>query len=175
MTLAEIPSATDIFIDANTFVYHFSGPTALTPACSAFLRRIKDGDLTGFTSLIVMSETLHRLMIIEATAMLRLEARRVVRYLKEHPAEVSRLTQYLVVPETIPRVGVHILIPTVEDLLASQAQKLSFGFLTNDAINLAVMQRHHLGHIATNDPDFQRVESLKVWRPTPLPPGGNSA
>lgn len=40
MTLREIPSATEVFIDANIFVYHFSGPTELTPACSTFLRRI---------------------------------------------------------------------------------------------------------------------------------------
>ena len=37
MTLSEIPATTEIFIDANIFVYHFSGPTALTPACSAFM------------------------------------------------------------------------------------------------------------------------------------------
>lgn len=42
MTLADIPSVCEIFIDANIFVYHFSGPTELTPACSAFLRRIED-------------------------------------------------------------------------------------------------------------------------------------
>jgi hypothetical protein len=31
MTLAAILSTTEIFIDANIFVYHFTGPTALTP------------------------------------------------------------------------------------------------------------------------------------------------
>jgi len=39
MTLSDIPSDTRVFIDANIFVYHFSGPTELTPTCSAFLRR----------------------------------------------------------------------------------------------------------------------------------------
>jgi predicted nucleic acid-binding protein len=175
MTLAAIPSTTEVFIDANIFVYHFAGPTVLTPACSAFLHRIEDSDLIGFTSLIAVTETLHRVMIIEATATLQVKARQAVRYLKEHPGEVSQLTRHLVVPEKIQTIGVHILIPTVEDLLASQAHKLSLGFLTNDAINLAVMKRHHLGHIATNDPDFQRVESLKVWRPAPLSPATNSA
>ncbi|MBI3990361.1 MAG: type II toxin-antitoxin system VapC family toxin [candidate division NC10 bacterium] len=170
MTLSEIPSATEIFIDANIFVYHFSGPTALTPACSAFLRRIEDRDLAGFTSLIVVAEVLHRLMIIEATETLQVEARQVVRYLKEHPTEVRKLTGHLVVPEKIQAIGVHILTPTFDDLLASQEEKLTFGFLTNDAMNLAVMKRHHLTHIATNDPDFARVESLKVWSPSPLSP-----
>lgn len=79
MTLSEIPSATEIFIDANIFVYHFSGPTELTPACSAFLRRIEDRDLGGFTSLMVVAEVLHRLMVIEAVETLQVEARQVVR------------------------------------------------------------------------------------------------
>lgn len=170
MSLRTIPSATEVFIDANIFVYHFSGPTELTPACSVFLRRIEDRDLMGFTSLTVVAEVLHRLMIIEATEMLQVEAKRVVRYLKEHPTEVRKLTKHLAVPEKIHTMGVHILAPTLDDLLASQEFKITFGFLTNDAINLAVMKRHHLTHIATNDPDFERVGYLKVWRPSPFSP-----
>jgi predicted nucleic acid-binding protein len=60
-----------------------------------------------------------------------------------------------------PGYGVHPLAPTFDDLLASQEFKIGFGFLTNDAINLAVMKRHHLIHIATNDSDFERVEYLR--------------
>lgn len=50
MTFREIPSATEVFVDANIFVYHFSGPSELTSACSAFLRRIENHDLEGFTA-----------------------------------------------------------------------------------------------------------------------------
>lgn len=170
MTLWQIPSATEIFVDANIFVYHFSGPTDLTPACSGFLRRIEDRDLVGFTSLIVAAEALHRLMIIEATEVLQIEARRAVRYLKQHPAEARKLSRHLVVPERIQAMGVSILSPTTDDLHASQEFKLAFGYLTNDAINLAVMKRHRLAHIATNDADFERVEYLKVWKPSPVVP-----
>ena len=66
--------------------------------------------------------------------------------------------------------GVRIIAPTLDDLLASKEEKLTFGFLTNDAINLAVIKRHHLRHVATNDPDFERVGALKVWKPSPLAP-----
>ena len=59
-TLAEVPPATEIFLDANIFVYHVSGPTPLTPACSALLRRIEAGDRTGDTSLIVVVAVPHR-------------------------------------------------------------------------------------------------------------------
>ena len=167
MSLHEIPPGTEIFIDANIFVYHFAGPTPLTSACSAFLRRIENRDLIGFTSLTVVAEVLHRLMIIEATEKLQIETQRAVRYLKQHPTEATKLTEHLTVTEKIPAIGIHLLVPTLDDLLTSQEFKMASGCLTNDAINLAVMKRHRLTHIATNDPDFIRVASLRVWRPSP--------
>lgn len=170
MTLSQIPSDIRIFVDANIFVYHFSGPTELTPTCSAFLRRIEEGSLAAFTSLTVLTEVLHRLMIIEATGILQTESKQIVRFLKEHPAEVQKLTKHLVVPEKIQAIGVQILAPTLDDLLASQQFKRALGFLTNDAINLAVMKAHHLTHLATNDPDFTRVDALTIWKPSPVPP-----
>jgi predicted nucleic acid-binding protein len=167
MDLSEVPSTTEIFIDANILVYHFAGPTQLTSACSAFLRRVENRDLIGFTSLTVLAEVLHRLMLIEATEKLKIEARRAVQYLKQHPTAVSLLTGHLSVPEKVHAIGVHILTPTLDDLLASQEFKMTLGYLTNDAINLAVMKRHHLTHIATNDADFTRAESLRIWHPIP--------
>jgi predicted nucleic acid-binding protein len=175
MSLSEIPSDARVFIDANIFVYHFSGPTELTPACSAFLRRIEEGSLAAFTSLTVLAEVLHRLMIIEATETLQTEAKQVLRFLKEHPAEVRKLTKHLVVPEKIQAIGVQFLAPTLDDLLASQHYKRTLGFLTNDAINLAVMRAHHLTHLATNDPDFSRVDALTIWKPSPESPSGSGA
>lgn len=94
---------------------------------------------------------------------------------KEHPAEGKKLTTHVLVPGKIQALGVHILAPTLEDLLASQEGKLICGFLTHDALQLAVMTRHRLTHLATNDPDVERVESLKVWRPAPRSPSpGNT-
>ncbi|MFQ5854822.1 MAG: PIN domain-containing protein [Anaerolineae bacterium] len=34
-----------------------------------------------------------------------------------------------------------------------------------DSIILAVMERHKLIHLITNDSDFERVPSIKVWMP----------
>jgi predicted nucleic acid-binding protein len=170
VTLSEIPSDTRVFIDANIFVYHFSGPTELTPSCSAFLRRVEEGTLAAFTSLTVLAEVLHRLMIIEAAETLHLEARQIVRFLKEHPAEVRKLTKHLIVPDKIQAIRVHILAPTFDDLLASQEFKKAFGFLTNDAINLAIMKAHDLTDLATNDPDFARLDGLTIWKPSPVSP-----
>jgi predicted nucleic acid-binding protein len=41
------------------------------------------------------------------------------------------------------------------------------GLLTNDALIVAVMQRHGITHLATNDDDFDRVPGITVWKPRP--------
>lgn len=83
--LSEIPDGLSVFIDANIFIYHFSGPTPLSSSCSAFLGRIEDGVIRGLTSTIVLVEVLHRLMILEAAGVFQLPPRDALRYLKEHP------------------------------------------------------------------------------------------
>ena len=37
--------------------------------------------------------------------------------------------------------------------------------LTNDSVILAVMRRHKLMRLVTNDDDFKRVPGIKVWLP----------
>ena len=37
--------------------------------------------------------------------------------------------------------------------------------LTGDAIVVALMQRHSLTHLVTNDDDFDAIPGLTVWKP----------
>lgn len=160
-----LPDGSSIFIDANIFVYHFSGPTEFTDNCTQLLQRIEDAHLSGFTSTLVLAETLHRLMIIEAVSTLRIEPKAAIRHLKAHPADVKTLVSHLAAPQIVQAIGVQILPLEADDVHLSHDIKKSYGLLTNDALNLAVMRRHHLIRIATNDPDFARVSDLQVWKP----------
>ena len=63
MRLESIPSGTRVFIDANIFIYHFTG---VSTECSDFLNRCERRDLEGITSANVLLEVLHRLMMVEA-------------------------------------------------------------------------------------------------------------
>ena len=40
-----------------------------------------------------------------------------------------------------------------------------YGLLSNDAIHVATMKRQGITNIATNDPDFERVEWINIWKP----------
>jgi len=50
-------------------------------------------------------------------------------------------------------------------LVESAAISQSQGLLTNDALIVALMQRHGISHLATNDDDFDRVPGITVWKP----------
>lgn len=163
----DIPDHSEVFVDANIFVYHFSGPTEYTDSCTQFLQHIEETTPSGVTSVLVLAETLHRLMIIEATTKLHIEPKLILRHLKAHPLDVKKLTEHLTVVEKIQAFGIKILPLDIDDVLKSNDVKKEYGLLTNDAINLAIMRHHHIKRIATNDPDFGRVGDLTVWRPVP--------
>ena len=63
MTLEEIGSGSDLFIDSNIFIHHFTGASE---ECSNLLARCEEGETNGLTSVNVLLEVLHRLMMVEA-------------------------------------------------------------------------------------------------------------
>ena len=167
MILSDIPHSSSVFVDANIFIYHFAGPTALSPACSAFLGRIEDGAIRGITSTVVLIEVLHRLMILEAAGTFRLPPRDAVRHLKEHPHEAKTLVAH---QRTIPKIrqmGVEVVAVGMEDIEQSHKIKRGYGLLTNDALVVAAMQRSGVAALASNDPDFQTVRTITLYRPIP--------
>jgi predicted nucleic acid-binding protein len=68
MTFADIPAGTSLFVDANTFVYHFTPHPQLQLPCADLLARIARRDLSAFTSTHVLSDVAHRIMTTEAIA-----------------------------------------------------------------------------------------------------------
>lgn len=54
----------------------------------------------------------------------------------------------------------------IEDILRSNEIKRQHGLLTNDAVLLAAMERSGVTSLASNDPDFQTVGTITLYRPT---------
>jgi predicted nucleic acid-binding protein len=105
--LAALSPGTRIFIDANIFIYHFT-QTPLTAACTAFLQRVGAGDLHGVTSVVILAEVAHRLMILEAIRTQGLSSRTAVKKLKETPDLVRQLSHYKAATERIPSFNVTV-------------------------------------------------------------------
>jgi predicted nucleic acid-binding protein len=55
MTLTEVPAGATVFIDANIFVYHFTG---VSPECRAFLDRAEQTSIRGITGAHILLEVL---------------------------------------------------------------------------------------------------------------------
>jgi len=163
--LSEIPSGSQVFIDANIFVYHFGGDDDLADACTEFLLRVENRDVRAFTSTIIIAEVLHRLMIVEAVEKYGLPLKGIVKHLKEHPDVVMDLEKYSIAPEKISQMNVITLVITLEDVLDSKRTRESYGLLTNDSTSISVMERFGISNIATNDSDFERIAGVEVWKP----------
>ena len=165
MTTDRVPSATRIFLDSTIFVYHATG---VSPQCRALLERCEAGDVAGVTSVVVLAEVAHRLMMIEAVAAGLVSGKDVVKKLRARPEIVRQLHVYQDQVERIPLMGVDVMPLDVGTLLGSANIRRKYGLLVNDSLVVAGARAAGIGHLASADPDFGRVKDLKLYRPSDL-------
>ncbi len=167
MYLHEIEIGSKVFIDANIFVYHFSKGSRFNKSCTEFLFRVETSEIHGTTSVAVIQEAVHRLMMVEASSILDIEVRNLPKYLKQHSDVVKQLTQHLAVPKKILSLITEIIQMTPKLIEESQSIKGKYGFLTNDSLTVKIMEELSITILASNDLDFKRVEWLKLYLPIP--------
>lgn len=164
--LVALPSGARVFIDANIFIYHFT-QVPQTASCTAFLQRVETGDLLGVTSIVVLAEVAHRLMILEAIRTFGFSSRTAVKSLKDSPTLVRQLFHYKEATERIPSFNITVEPVTFAHLQTAQELSALHGLLTNDSLIVAVAQSLALVDIASNDSDLTIVPGLTIWRPSP--------
>lgn len=109
MTFADLVAGDSVFLDANTFIYHFGPDPALGPPFSQLLQRIENQELTGFTSVHLLAEVAHKLMTIEADALFGWPMAGMANRLRRHPGEVQKLSAYRVALDQICQSRMQIL------------------------------------------------------------------
>lgn len=164
--LSKLPSGTRVFIDANVFIYHFTG---VSQECREFLARCEHGEVFGVTGILVLLEVLHRLMMIEAETKKLITPRNVAKKLKEKPEIVKRLKDYQTYADAILEMGLEILPLDIEIVAMSERYRQEYGLLVNDAVTIALALNHGISALASADRDFERVKELTVYKPTDLP------
>lgn len=85
--LDTVPNGSSVLIDANILIY---GLTNISAQCKAFLERCSREEVTGITLFEVVNNATHHFMKAEAIEK-RLTAKQAMKYLNEHPEEVSGL------------------------------------------------------------------------------------
>lgn len=165
MTFNDLPSGATVFIDANCLVYAATSDPTYGAPCQRLLDEIENKNLQGCTSAAVLGDLSHRLMTIEAALVFNRSMSGIANWLRRHPAEVQRLTQYSQSLDDLLAIPLPILPVTGTQVSRARHFSRQYGLLTNDALIVAVMQDHGLTHLASNDPDFDRVPGITRYAP----------
>ncbi len=160
MNLASIPQKSSVFVDANTFVYHFSQHPVLALPCTEFLNRVISQDIQGLTSANVMNDVAHRLMVLEASTKLGWAGPGITQRLRRHPAEIQKLAKFEQAIREVAQFGIQVLPTTAVLVEAAATLSQKIGLLSGDALIMAIMQNHGLTQLASHDGDFDRVPGI---------------
>ncbi len=158
----EIEIGEKVFVDANIFIYHFIGRSVES---RKLLIRCQDKELSGFTSIVVLFEVLHRLMMIEALEKKLITSGNIVKKLREKPEIVRKLSDYNRNTMLIYNMGIQIISFTENIIERSFRFRTKYGLLTNDSLICSAMETENITHLITSDRDFERVEWISVHVP----------
>ncbi len=164
MSFADLVLGDSVFVDANTFIYHFAPDPALGPACSQLLQRIENHELNGFTSIHVLAEVA-QLMTVEANRIFSWPFTGMANRLRRHPADVRQLTAHRISIDQVAHSRMQILAVSTDVLVEATAVTQQTGLLINDALVITIMRQHGLARLASHDGDFDRVPGLTRYAP----------
>ena len=161
-----IPSQERLLFDTNIFVYSALDHPVYGESCSQAFHRVESGVLEGYVPLIVLTELLHRLMLAEVIKKeYARNTRDALELLKEDKSIIPSLTICWDELERIYAAGFIILEDRTgifKDILLVSRR---YSLLSNDACIASFARAYRIPNIATNDPDFERVDWLTVWKP----------
>ena len=79
-----IPSNSRIFIDTNILLYAITDHPRFGLWCNTLLDRIYKVEITGYISVVVLNELIHKLIVGEIAQKAGLKADRAIQYLKRN-------------------------------------------------------------------------------------------
>lgn len=165
--IRDIPPGTNVFVDTNIFYYHFSGQS---PTCTAFLRRIAQGEVNAYVNTEVLSDLLHKLMLYEAhqkNIISSCSAVKMKQQLLIDRNTLSNMPDHQTLFETVLDIGVKVLKISKNMFIDTKRERIVHGLMTNDSIHLGTMIYHPtpIAHIATRDADFRHITEVTIWEP----------
>lgn len=159
MRLSDIPAGSTVFVDANIPLASIFEEKRADLA-DEFLLRVEGRELVAVTSVVVLSEIFHRLLLAEACRLLRVPSHVALRHLKQELDLFRKLresweliNEFLEFPLIVCPVDRGAFVEAL--VLARQYQ-----LLINDATHIALMARQGIQLLATFDRDLQRVDFI---------------
>jgi len=163
---ATLSDRDNIFIDANIFIYYVGDHPVFADTCEKLLLDVETNRSVGVTSIFVVNEVFHKMMMSEACDRFTIGMGQAVRYLKNNHQAISSLTTCRENIERIRHIN-NLRVVEVPGQVFNKAINFSrrYGMLITDAIHVATMYEYNIRTVATNDRDFERIEWLSVWKP----------
>ena len=160
--LSALPSGEKLFVDSSILTYHLLNDPVHGKRCKEFIERVENGKFEGFISPIIVSETLFNFIKASIVRDYGITPKEVVFFLKAKPEVISKID----IGKATDLFRIFSILP-VSELEVEECYKAikDHALLTNDAFHVATMKIQGITNIATNDPDFERVGGLKVWKP----------
>ena len=161
-SLGSFPAGERVFADSNILTYHLLGDPVHGGSCRAFIARVEEGEVEGWVSPIVVSETVFNFIKASVVKRYRVRAGDVLALLKSQPEILSSIE----LEPVVDLLEIFSLMPVGKREVEESYRLIGrYQLLTNDALHAACCKTNGIENIATNDSDFERVENLKVWKP----------
>ena len=162
--LPALPSGTVVLVDANIFVYGFLGESQ---QCAAAIERCRNEDVVGVTTIEVINEVCHRLMLREAFDS-GLISRPAAAALRSKKDAIRGLRRYWELTSQILHINLIILAADQARQHSAHRVRTEHGLLTNDSLIVAACQDYGIRLLASRDDDFDAISGLTVYKPTDL-------
>jgi len=162
--LGDVPKGTLVFVDSNIFTYFLLGGSRHFEVCKEFLKRVERGDIQGIINEIVIAETWYNYVKYKIIEDHKIALKDFYLFIKKKPAvlakaDVSEVAEIFSIP------NLHLVAPPQSFIMESLGSGASLPLLSNDAFHVITMRYANLDNIATNDPDFDAIEEISVWKP----------
>jgi len=162
MILDDLPAGSAVLLGANILIYARRGASA---QCQRLLARCAAREIRGFLSAIAVAEFCHRRMMQEAQS-LGLAASNPAKALSQNTALLEQLSQYRRDVADLLAGDLTILSLEAADLTLALQLQQQHCLLTNDSLHLAAALRANVTALATNDPGFDLVPTVTLYKPS---------
>ncbi len=163
---ADRGSDATVFIDANIFLTTILGSGRRAASCTRFLEEADAGSFPSATSVIVLNEVVHRLIIASVVSSSGIAPESAVQEIKRHPEIIRDSAPVWEIVEDIRSIRsmkIHGITPSA--FTRSLSIMREWGLLGNDALHVACMEENSIDTIATLDQDFSRVPGIRIRKP----------
>jgi len=164
--LDDIKTGASVYLDSNIIIYDATDHLQYGKSCRNFLKRIEMGEISAITSSLTLTETLHKLIIIDLCEIKGIKAWKALRLIKDNPKVLGELREpYIAIDkmQNLPNLKIVSLTPQIAEMCKDFVK--TYLLMSNDSVHLATMQTYGIKNLASNDSDFERVDWINLYKP----------